>query len=67
MYHRILVALENGPADETLVPHITELARRLGSDLLLVHVADGWAARNIRPHGWFMFNAYLKVSGIGPM
>ena len=46
MYHRILVALENGPADETLVPHITELARRLGSDLLLVHVADGWAARN---------------------
>lgn len=46
MYHRILVALENGRADETLVPHITELARRLGSELLLVHVADGFAARN---------------------
>ncbi len=46
MYKRILVALENGRADETLVPHITELARRLGSELLLVHVADGWAARN---------------------
>lgn len=46
MYHRILVALENGRADETLVPHIAELARRLGSELLLVHVADGWAARN---------------------
>ncbi len=46
MYRRILVALENGPADETLVPHIGDLARRLGSELLLVHVADGWAARN---------------------
>src|SRR6266498_5487041 len=46
MYKRILVALENGRADETLVPHVAELARRLGSELLLVHVADGFAARN---------------------
>ncbi len=46
MYRKILVALENGRADDTLVPHIAELARRLGSELLLVHVADGWAARN---------------------
>jgi manganese transport protein len=46
MYKRILVALENGRADETLVPHVAELARRLGSALLLVHVADGFAARN---------------------
>jgi manganese transport protein len=46
MYKKILVALENGRADETLVPHVAELARRLGSDLLLVHVADGFAARN---------------------
>jgi nucleotide-binding universal stress UspA family protein len=46
MYRKILVALENSRADESLVPHITELARRLGSTLLLVHVADGWAARN---------------------
>jgi manganese transport protein len=46
MYTKILVALENGRADETLVPHIAELARRLGSELLLVHVADGFAARN---------------------
>ena len=40
MYRKILVALENGPADEALVPHVAELARRLGSELLLVHVAD---------------------------
>ncbi|MDB6168685.1 MAG: UspA domain protein [Verrucomicrobia bacterium] len=46
MYRKILVALENGKADDTLVPHIAELARRLGSELLLVHVADGFAARN---------------------
>ena len=46
MYKRILVALENGRADETLVPHVAELARTLGSSLLLVHVADGFAARN---------------------
>jgi nucleotide-binding universal stress UspA family protein len=46
MYHRILVALENGPADEALLPHVAELARMCGAELLLVHVADGWAARN---------------------
>ena len=46
MYRKILVALENSVADQTLLPHITELAKRLGSELLLVHVADGWAARN---------------------
>lgn len=46
MYKKILVALENGRADETLVPHIAQLARQLGSALLLVHVADGFAARN---------------------
>ena len=46
MYHHILVALENGLADETLLPHIAELARRFESKLLLVHVADGWAARH---------------------
>lgn len=46
MYKKILVALENGRADEAILPHIAELARRLGSALLLVHVADGFAARN---------------------
>ncbi len=46
MYRKILVALENSNADENLIPHVAELAKRLGSELLLVHVADGWAARN---------------------
>jgi manganese transport protein len=45
MYKKILVALENSPADQTLLPHAEQLAKLLGSELLLVHVADGWAAR----------------------
>src|SRR5207247_2186115 len=46
MYRKILVALENSTADQALLPHVAELAKRLGSHLLLVHVADGWVARN---------------------
>jgi len=46
MYQKILVALENSQADETLIPHIAKLAKLHGSDLLLVHVADGFVARN---------------------
>jgi manganese transport protein len=46
MYKKILITLENGPADETILPHAAELAQRFGSHLLLLHVADGWAARN---------------------
>ncbi len=46
MYRKILVALENSRADKSLLPHVTELAKRFGSQLLLVHVADGWVARH---------------------
>ena len=46
MYSKILVALENSRADQSLLPHITQLARLLNSQLLLLHVADGWVARN---------------------
>jgi universal stress protein A len=46
MYHHILIPLENGPADETILTHIKPLARMTGAKLLLVHVADGWVARN---------------------
>lgn len=45
MYRKILITLENGPADETILPHVAELATRFGSHLLLLHVADGFAAR----------------------
>ena len=46
MYRRILVAVENSGADRTIINHVSELARLTGAELLLVHVADGWAARN---------------------
>lgn len=45
MYKRILVAIENSPADQTILAHVTDLARLTGASLLLVHVADGFAAR----------------------
>jgi nucleotide-binding universal stress UspA family protein len=46
MYKKILVALENSRADQTLLPHVGELAKLHHSELLLVHVADGFVARN---------------------
>jgi nucleotide-binding universal stress UspA family protein len=46
MYRHILIPLENSPADETILAHIKPLARMTGAKLLLVHVADGWVARN---------------------
>ena len=46
MYHHILIPLENSSADETILGHIKPLARMTGAKLLLVHVADGWVARN---------------------
>jgi len=46
MYKRILVAVEHSNADKTILTHVSELARLTGAELLLVHVADGWAARN---------------------
>ncbi len=46
MYRSILVAVENSPADRTILTHVRELATLTGAELLLVHVADGWAARH---------------------
>ena len=46
MYKRILVAIENSGADRTILAHAGDLALLTGAEVLLVHVADGWAARN---------------------
>jgi len=45
MYKHILVAVENSAADRTIIDHVRQLAGLTGAKLLLVHVADGWAAR----------------------
>ena len=48
MYARILVPLENSPYDETILTHVRGLARHHRAAIVLIHVADGWAARNIK-------------------
>lgn len=46
MYRTILIPVENSAADQTILHHIKPLARLTGASLLLLHVADGWVARN---------------------
>jgi nucleotide-binding universal stress UspA family protein len=48
MYQRILVCLENSATDTHIVEHIQPLAKLCGASVILIHVADGWAARNIK-------------------
>ena len=48
MYKRILVCLENSATDQHIIEHVRELAKLCGSSVMLIHVADGWAARNIK-------------------
>jgi nucleotide-binding universal stress UspA family protein len=48
MYHTILIPVENSAADQTILDHIKPLARMTGASLLLMHVANGWAARNLQ-------------------
>ncbi|MGH7935547.1 MAG: universal stress protein [Chthoniobacterales bacterium] len=46
MYQEILVALDNSITDLAMIPHIAKLVRTHGSKLPLLHVSDGWVARN---------------------
>ena len=46
MYNNSLVAIEQSQADRTVIDHVQQLAKLTGASLLLVHVADGWAARH---------------------
>lgn len=46
MYRDILVAIEHSHADDTILRHAQQLAKLTGASLLLVHVAEGWAARH---------------------
>jgi nucleotide-binding universal stress UspA family protein len=45
MYNRILLPLDNSPSDTTILNHIWPFAQLTGARLILVHVADGFAAR----------------------
>jgi len=45
MYKKIVVPLDNSQTDETILKHIRKLATVNRAQLVLVHVADGFAAR----------------------
>jgi len=49
MYRHILVPLENAPTDRAILQHIRPLAKLTGARLTLLHVADGFMARNQNP------------------
>jgi len=49
MYDTILVTLDGTPTDRAIIEHIKKLATALHSRLVLLHVADGWAARTYGP------------------
>ena len=47
MYKRILVPLEHSAYDATILEHVRKLAKFCGASIVLIHVADGLAARNM--------------------
>ena len=49
MYETILVTLDGTPTDRAIIEHIKQLAKLAHSRLVLLHVADGWAARTYGP------------------
>jgi len=49
MYNTILVTLDGTPTDRAIIEHIKRLAQLAQSRVVLLHVADGWAARTFGP------------------
>lgn len=48
MYRRILVPVENSPYDAAVIAHVARLATMCRASIVIIHVADGWVARNIK-------------------
>lgn len=51
MYKRILVPVENSPYDDAILQHVRGLAKLCNATVVLIHVADGFAARNAKQLG----------------
>ena len=49
MYNKILVTLDATPTDRAIIEHVKPLAKWAASRVVLLHVADGWAARTYGP------------------
>ena len=45
MYDKILVTVDGTPTDRAILEHVKQLAKLAHSRIVLLHVADGWAAR----------------------
>ncbi len=45
LYQKILVPLEGTEHDKSILRHVQKLAQTHGSELILIHIADGWSAR----------------------
>jgi nucleotide-binding universal stress UspA family protein len=45
MYETILVTLDGTTTDRAIIEHVKQLAKLAHSRLVMLHVADGWAAR----------------------
>jgi nucleotide-binding universal stress UspA family protein len=49
MYKTILVTVDGTPTDRAIIEHVKQLAKLAQSRVILLHVADGWAARTYGP------------------
>jgi universal stress protein A len=49
MYDKILVTLDSTRTDRAIIQHVQQLALLAHSRVVLLHVADGWAARTYGP------------------
>jgi len=49
VYDTILVTLDGTPTDQAILEHVKRLAKLAHSRIVLLHVADGWAARTYGP------------------
>ena len=49
MYKTILMTQDGTPTDQAIIQHVKELAKLAQSRVVLLHVADGWAARTYGP------------------
>ena len=48
VYRHVLVPLENSPYDLAILQHVRALALMCEAKVTLIHVADGFAARNLQ-------------------
>jgi nucleotide-binding universal stress UspA family protein len=49
MYKTILVTLDGTTTDRAIIEHVKDLAKLAQARVVLLHVADGWAARTYGP------------------